>query len=934
MKKAAAILLLLLCFQGWGQMHRSITGTVVEEETGSPIIQAGVLLLSVKDSTVLEGVVTNAEGRFYVPALPGDYILKFSCLGFSTLTRNIHQTVSQQGLEIGRVPLSRTTLGLDAAVVQETAPPVTVKEDTVIYNAAAFRVPEDAALEELIRKIPGMELDDNGGVTLNGKQVKQLRVNGKRYFGDNVKAGIKNIPADIVENIQAYDAPSDFSRISGIDDGEEEPVLDITVKKSRMGKWNNSASLGGGTSWRYAGRLNSNKIDKSSQQTALVNVRNLPPSASLNNTSRNQVGSGASGDANRGEAGYTFSRENDRLSMSGSAHASIIDRSTVSSGRSETLNASSSSFSASKGIRRTLTPDFNGDFTLEWKRDKYLTVHAKASLKYNNNMTAGITDGRTFREDPFGTEVDPSGYLAFDIPDDPFTATRVNGTHNATASATSKVTASANATVTKRSQKQRGRSISFNLSVQYNGNDADRYGCYRTRYYRISSNPDSLLVRSNYVTDDNLSLQVSPQVSVNIPVVGKWNFQGTFRTDISHYTQDKDYFDIDAVDPGWELPTESALPRRWKDSLPRGYRDGFYDLFSAQGSYDRFTFSTLLNVSRYTKKVSLVAGVAFRPQIAILHYDGETFRRTTFNAAPNVVFKYRIAPKKQLEFFYRSWLGSPSVASMLPVTNGTNPLYVSVGNPRLRSPFSHRITLSYNASNLARRSSFVGNAQFQYTFDSVSSSTVYDEASGVRTTTPQNIDGNWKASGSTVYNKTFPDNRFSIMNHLGAEYQHNVTFLYDKSQRKDQTNVTGRMMIKERFEGSFRGRFVEVVLSAGADYTDERSRLRPSMNQRPVNWLAGISLEASLPWKVRLESDFTTSFQRGWTYGSLNRNYYIWNAELSKSFLKGRFHVRLGWYDILRSQENLVSTFGQSVRSITFYNGVTGYGFLRLLYKF
>ena len=825
-------------------------------------------------------------------------------------------------------------LTLEASVVTEKAPPVLVKEDTLIYNAAAFRVAEDASLDEMIRKIPGMEVDQSGNVTLNGKEIRQLRVNGKRYFGDNVRAGIKNIPAAMVENLFAYDAPSDLARISGIDDGEEEPVLDVRVKKSSMDRWNATLNVGGGSSWRYAGKLNANQITKHSQQTVLVNARNLPARVTFNEMSRSQVGSGSSGETHLAEAGYSFSREKDRLSVSGSAHLGSTIRQTESFTRSETINATSSSFGASQGFRKTFIPDFNGETTLEWKRDKYLTLYAKAVLKCNNNTSCGYTDGRSFRSDPFETGVAPWDYLYFDPVEDPFSATRVNGTANATATGTSRVTASANLSVTKRSKTHKGLRVTFGLAGQYRGTFTSRFGNYRTRYYRIAAHPDSLLIRSNYIDDDNAFFQVTPQVSVNVPIAKKWSFQATLKTELSHYTQQKDYYDLATVDPLWQLPTEKNRIRACKQSLPEDWESGWFDLFSAKGSYDRYTFNTILNIARYTKKFTLVAGVALRPQLAVLHYDGTSTPRFTFDAAPNVVFKYRFTPKKQLEFYYRSWLGSPSVASMLPVTNGTNPLYVSVGNPSLRSPFIQRITLSYNTSNIRRRVSFVGNILFQYTSKQVSTSTEYDEDSGVRTSTPKNIDGNWRISGSTVCNKTFSDQRFSLANHLGLEYQHNVSFLYNKSLHRDETNVMGRMMFKERIEGSFRSRMLEVVLTSGVEVTDERSRLRPSMNQCPVNWMAGISAEVTLPGEFRLGSDFTACFQRGWAYEDLNRNYWIWNAEVSKSILRGKAFLRLGWYDILRSQDNLVRTFNQSSRSIAFYNGTTSYVLLRFLYKF
>jgi hypothetical protein len=141
-------------------------------------------------------------------------------------------------------------------------------------------------------------------------------------------------------------------------------------------------------------------------------------------------------------------------------------------------------------------------------------------------------------------------------------------------------------------------------------------------------------------------------------------------------------------------------------------------------------------------------------------------------------------------------------------------------------------------------------------------------------------------------------------------------------------------MIKDRMEGSFRCDWLEILLNGGIEYTDERSLLRPEMSQRPISWIAGVSTLISFPWKMRLETDFTSTFQRGWSYEELNKNYYIWNAELTQRIMNGRATLRLGWYDILRSQDNLTRSLSASSRSVYLYNGVASYVMLRFFYRF
>lgn len=933
-KRILPILLLLgMAVSAAGQDSRRIVGQVLDEDSSQPVVQAGVELLADKDSVRLDIVVTDMEGKFVLRAQPGDYILKVTYIGCTTRYVPVHQTISRDGVNIGTILLAHEAVGLEASVVTAKADPVTVKEDTVIYNAAAFRVAEDADLDELLKKIPGLEVDPSGGVTLHGRQITQLMVNGKRYFGGDVKTGLKNIPASMVENIKAYDRPSDQARLSGVEDGESEPVLDLTIKKSLMDGWQNNVNVGGGNRRRHYARLNANKITKSDQQTIVASSHNIVGKASINATARNQVGTGGSGDVIFTTAGYTFSREKKNVETAGHFQYSNSDRDVDYRSRSESVQASSSTFGNSNGLRRMTAPVFKGDYNLEWRRDKNFTLIAKAVFQYDQNNNWSLTQGRSFNKDPYAYAPDPNSLIDFDVPDDPFREIRVNATRNTGNSALSRANGSLMVTATIRSAKNRRRSVSFRAYSQLYGNRSDNAGHYLTRYYRIKANPDSVLLRSNYVSQRTALSSNYFYAAFNTPIAGRWSFQSILRADYLYQKQDKAYYDLASVDKDWTVGSGLGS-RAVRASLPEGYESGFYDLFSAGGYFERVVLPLTVNVFRNEKKYNIVLGAVLREQMSWLHYGGTVIRQNHFDLSPNIVFRYRFTKSEQLSFLYRSWVAGAPVGSMFPITNGTNPLYISVGNPYLTSPVTHNSTLTYNSSNKKKQNSFTANISYNNTHGAVSTSTVYDEETGVRTSTPQNIDGNWKLNGSLAFTQTFRDKRFSMTNQTGGEFNNNVSYLYNNKLRRDETNVVSRMMIKDRIEGSFRNDWLELLLNGGVDYTEESSLLRPEMSQKPVSWIAGVSSQFSFPWKMRFETDFTTTFQRGYSYDELNINYYIWNAELSQRIMKGKATIRLGWYDILHSQDNLVRTLNASSRSISLYNGVSSYVMLRFFYRF
>ena len=248
------MVLLLLCTLSAFAQNKVITvsGRVVEEDTKEPVEMATVQLLALPDSTQAAGITTQKQGAFTLPKVKaGKYVLKISYIGF--ITQNIPLQLSEKApaKNMGTIALQSDAVMLSEAVITAEAPPVTVKADTTEYNASAYRVAEGAMLEELVKKIPGAEVDKDGKITLNGKEIKKIMVDGKDFFSDDPSVSMKNLPANMVEKVKAYDKKSDMARITGIDDGEEEAVLDLTVKKGMKKGWIGNLIAGYGSDERY-----------------------------------------------------------------------------------------------------------------------------------------------------------------------------------------------------------------------------------------------------------------------------------------------------------------------------------------------------------------------------------------------------------------------------------------------------------------------------------------------------------------------------------------------------------------------------------------------------------------------------------------------------------------------------------------------------------
>ena len=234
--------------------QRNISGKVIESDSQEPVAQTTVRLLK-SDSTMVTGSLTNLDGIFRVKApANGNYIVQVTCVGFKPYTKNV-KISADKDIALGTIELKPDAIMLKGATVTGQAAKVTLKEDTFVYNASAYRTPEGSVVEELVKKLPGAQVDDDGKITINGKEVKKILIDGKEFMTGDTKTAMKNLPTSIVERVKAYDQKSDLARVSGIDDGEEETVLDFGIKRGMNRGYMVNADLAAGTRSRYSGRI-------------------------------------------------------------------------------------------------------------------------------------------------------------------------------------------------------------------------------------------------------------------------------------------------------------------------------------------------------------------------------------------------------------------------------------------------------------------------------------------------------------------------------------------------------------------------------------------------------------------------------------------------------------------------------------------------------
>lgn len=906
----------------------TVSGRVIEAGTKEPVELAAVQLLSLPDSAQVAGMTTSTQGYFSLSKQkPGKYLLKVSFIGYVTKIIPVQLTANVPAKKMGNIELATDAVMLQEAVVVAEAPQVTVVEDTLMYNSSAYRTPEGAMLEELVKKLPGAEIDDDGNVKINGKDLKKIMVDGKEFFGGDVKTGLKNLPVDMVDKLKTYDKKSDLARVTGIDDGEEETVLDLTVKKGMNQGWFGNADLGAGTKDRYTGRMMLNRFVDKTQFSIIGSANNV------NDQGFSGGGGGPRWRSNNGlnatkMLGANFATQTNKLELGGSVRYNFQDADISSINSSERFLQNGNSYSNSNNKNRNKGTNLNADFRMEWKPDTLTNIIFRPNFSYGRTNNASRSESGTFNEDPFNLIVNPNDYLNFDnLSDDPLKDIRVNATNSASLSKGKSLSGNATLQV-NRKLNNRGRNLTFRGVFGYGDNDNDQYTQSETRYYQLLNHlgGDSILYRNQYITTPTRNYNYTAQVTYSEPIAKATFLQFSYQFQYKYSKSDKTTFDL--LDyPDWAIG----------GALPSGYESHAVDSLSKNAEYRYYNHDASVGLRFIRPKYQLNVGMSFQPQNSTLSYKKGDYMidttRTVFNFAPNMDLRFRFSKVSQLRFTYRGRSNQPTMENLLPITDNSNPLNIRMGNLGLKPSFAHTMRLFYNTYNAEKQRGIMTHFSFTATQNSISNSTRYNEETGGLITRPENINGNWNAFGMFGFNTALKNKKYTINTFTNVNYQNNVAFLYNQDTKNNDRNTSTGLTLGERVTGSYRNDWFEFSLNGSINYTAERNKLRPENNQEPYTYSYGASTNITMPWKMTLATNIANQSRRGYRDSSMNRDELIWNAQLAQALLKGAATVSFEVYDILRQQSNISRSLSADMRSVSEYNGINSYCMVHFIYR-
>ena len=936
MKKSILMMLLLLVSIASFAQERLVSGAIIDRDTKDPIEQVTVQLLKT-DSTYVTGAISNEKGLFHLNAPEnGKYLLKITSVGYKPTVKRV--VIEQdKNLALGNVVVGADAIMLKGAVVTAMAQKVTLKEDTFVYNSAAYRTPEGSVVEELVKRLPGAEVSDDGTIKINGKEVKKILVDGKEFMTGDTKTALKNLPTSIIDKIKAYDEKSDLSKVTGIDDGEEQTVLDFNVKKGMNKGLMSNIDLGIGNKDRYSARGMGGYFNNNNRFMLFGNANNTSDRGFGGGGPRRGFGGGNGLNASKMLAANYNYEEKNKFKFNTSLRWNHSDGDVWSRRSSENFMGSSSSFSNSLNQNFSRSDSWNGNIRLEWMPDTMTNILFRPSISWTTNDSRSMGLSASFNQDPYQYTEDPLSDEGIEKMDE---VDAVINRQKSVSLSYSKNNNIRGMLQLNRKLNNKGRNVTLRMDAKYTDKDSKSISLQNAHLYLVQNEAglDSTYQTNRYNLTPSKDYSYSAQATYSEPIWKATFLQFSYKFTYSYSKSDRSTYDFSKYSFDGISPEYGA----WGNYLGRldgelgDYRD---DKLSRYSEYRNYTHDIQVMMRFIRQKYNLNFGVMIQPQRSkfIQDYQGKYVDtvRTVTNVSPTLDFRYRFSKMSNLRVNYRGTTSQPSISQLLDITDNSDPLNISKGNPGLKPSFTQNFRLFYNNFVQNHNKGVMTYINFSTTSNSISNKVTYDETTGGRITRPENINGNWNVMGAFMFNCSIDSTGvWNINTDTNLGYNHYVSYLsLDKSQ-DSQKNTTQNTTWNERLSLSYRNDWLELSLDGTLAYNHAKNKLQPNSNLDTWQFSYGPSMTLTAPWGTSLNTSLSCSSRRGYSDASMNTDEFVWNAQLSQGFLKGKpLTVMLQFYDLLHQQ----STFSRAISSVsrtdTEYNAINSYAMLHVVYR-
>jgi hypothetical protein len=900
MRKLILFLTTMLAFtalaNAQGQAGRgTIKGKLIDDATKEAIQEANIRILNQKDSTYVTGIASERNGTFSIPIRNGNYIVHISYIGYSDMFKDVSINNSNATANLGTLSLHEDGVLLSDALITAKALEVVVRGDTVEYNADSYKVSESAVIEDLLKKMPGVEIDADGKITVNGQEIKKILVDGKEFFSDDPKVASKNLPAKMVDKLQVLERRTDMSLMTGFDDGDEEMVINLTVKPGMKEGVFGNAFAGYGSQDRYEANAMVNYMRDKDQLTFLGGLNNTN-NAGFSDLASAMFGSGGGGGRRGGwggssgitksaNAGLNFSKEfNEKLTLGGNVRYGDTDTDNTSSVYTQNLLSSGNTFERENNKSNNYSQNINMDFRLEWEPDSMTKFIFRPNASFYNNNRSEISDFSTVRAEGDTINHGDSEYYSKG------TGKTIGGTLEGS-----------------RKLGSTGRVLSFSIGGGINDSENNAENLSNTFY---STRPEDIIDQRIKNTNDGKNLRFYASY---VEPLGNRNFlQLAYNYRYNRSESDKDTRTRDGVGGEYTI-LDTTYSKRLKN--------------------DFYNQNVELNFRATRDKYNYMVGVSMQPSKSESKiYKGETLEESVsqniINFAPMAQFNYMWTRQKNLRLNYYGRTNQPSVTQLSSVKDFSNPLNISYGNPDLKPAFNHSMRVRYRNFNPEKNSAYMFMTNLGFTVNDIVSSTITDRETGRRESTYENVNGNWNANMRFMTNQPLRNIKFSIFSMTFGNYNNSNGF------SNLEKNTSKRLNLGETLGVNYRSDQFDFSLRGNVSYNKVDNSLQGQQNQEYFNYGGNASTTIYLPLDFLIESDFNYSTNSGYADG-FDQQEFLWNAALSKQLFKQKNGtIRFKIYDILKQKSDISRSVTSNYIRDTTTNTLTSYFMFHFVYRF
>lgn len=907
------------------QKPGTLKGRAIDEKSKKPIEFASFAVKNVKDSTVSAMGATTTEGIFTAKGLAaGQYKFYMALIGYKPILKLFEITKEKSAIDFGDIVMQDEAITLNSVLIKGDLLPMIIKKDTIEFNADAFKTQADASLEDALKTMPGMEIDKDGGITFNGKKIDRVLVDGKDFFGNDPKTATQNLPKDIIKKIQVVEKKTDDAIFKGIDDGKRENILNVVLKDDKKkGVFGNLA----------AGKANGSLYDASINLNRFNNKRQFSVISMANNINRTS---------------FSFNDLTDFLGGdvfgSGLVNSVMVDASgniSVGLGSEDMFSGGN----AGGGINDNKGIGVN--FNDEWGKNPKFPY--KVTANYMGNRNYGIRESLSSRLNLLGsnsffndndndattTTMRHRFNMRLDVPIDSMNKLQISP--NFGFSSSDARTASVFSSYTESTQQM------INKGNRLNSNDSKTPGfggriIYNRRFakkgrsFSLSANGNV----SNSVLD-GLNLSTITINTNNVPSTTLLNQLIDQAGDVNNYGLSADF--SEAISKKINLAVNYTYGKR-EDLIERIVYD--YNLGTTR--YDLLNNDLSRNLQNFNESNSIGLRFIYRPNDKLsftlnsaqkyVNLEGKNLMNNRNISAdyvlfePNFYLSYKINKVSTLSASANRYNSTPSVSQLQPLTDNSNPLYITTGNPNLRPSSDNNFSFSYNRFNPTSSSSINASVNMGFSENRIINNSTLDPRTGIQTTFFDNVDGAYNFSARVGGSFKIKSLSLTFNPNLNIGAGKNVSFLNSE-------------LVSSNTKNYGIGTSVNYALGADLQFSNRISVNRRDVaynysnlaNQNFTSVFNNLSLNAALPYDLRFILTSSVTFNANVGLGANNNTIHMANVSMEKLFLKKSLSLKASVSDVFNNSRNS-SRFASDTYILESVNlGMRRYFLMSLTYR-